>query len=92
MLNINELYSINQKREKLKLEPYKKILEMICNKIKETSVILCKDYCIYQVPEIMFGYSLYNINDCLLWLKNELLKLKIKKVDIFEHNILVIKW
>jgi len=92
MLNIKDLQKLNRERQKLKLEPYKKILEMICNKITETSTILQKTYCVFQVPEMLFGYSLYEINDCCIWLKSELLKQGVSSVDIFEHHILVIKW
>ena len=92
MLNIKDLQKINRERQKLKLESYKKILEMICSKIKETSTILQKSYCVFQVPEILFGYTLYEINDCCLWLKTELLKQGVSSVDILEHHILVIKW
>jgi len=92
MLKIDELKKLNKKREELKLEPYKKIFEMICNKIVEASSILNQEYCIYQVPEILFGYSLYEIDDCCIWLKKKILKKGISSVDILERNILVIKW
>ena len=78
--------------KKLKLEPYNKILDIICNKIKETSIIVGNNYCLYQVPEVIFGYSLYDIDDCCKWLKKHILKLGIDKVEIIEKNILVIKW
>jgi hypothetical protein len=92
MLNIKELQKLNKKREELKLEPYKKIFTVICSKIDESAKILARNYCIYQVPELVFGYSSYNINDCCIWLKNELLNQGVVSVDIMEHNILVIKW
>lgn len=92
MLNFNELNKLNKKRSELKLEPYNKILEMICSKIVEASTILNQQYCVYQVPEVIFGYSLYEISDCCNWLKKKLLKKGISSVDILEQNILVIKW
>jgi len=92
MLNIKELQKLNKKREDLKLEPYTKILEIICSKIENSAKILFRNYCVYQVPELMFGYSLYDIKDCCIWLKNELLKQGVISVDIMEQNILIIKW
>ena len=92
MLNIKQLQKLHSDRQKLKLEPYKKILEMICAKIVETSTILAKDYCIFEVPEIIIGYSLYEMEDCCNWLKKELIKLGINKVEKINDNILVIKW
>ena len=92
MLSVEELRKYNKERKKLKLEPYNKILDIICNKIKETSIIVGNNYCLYQVPEVIFGYSLYDIDDCCKWLKKHILKLGIDKVEIIEKNILVIKW
>lgn len=92
MLNMDELKKINKKREKFKLEPYKKILEMINFKIKEASTILNQNYCIYQIPEFILGYSLYDIDECCNWLKERILKAGIEKVEILEKNIMVIKW
>jgi len=92
MLNIKHLQKLNKERENFKLEPYNKILQMICNKINDTSTILQKNYCVYQIPELLFGYSLYDIDDCSKWLKIQLLKQGVTSVDILEQNILVIKW
>jgi len=92
MLDIQELKKFNDERKKYKLEPYKIILDMICNKIKETSILLNESYCVFQVPELMIGYSLYDIDDCCKWLKKKLIKLKMDDVEIINKNILVIKW
>ena len=92
MLNINELKKYNEEREKLKLEPYKLILDMICNKIKESSILLGQNYCIYQVPEFILGYTTYDVTDCSNWLQKKLNKMGIKNVDIMENNIMLIIW
>jgi hypothetical protein len=92
MLNVDELKKLNEKRKNFKLEAYEKILEMICNKIKDTSTVLGENYCIYQVPEFLLGYSLYELDDCCKWLKKKILKFGINKVTIIEKNILIIMW
>jgi hypothetical protein len=92
MLNINELKKYNEERKKLKLEPYKLILEMICNKIKESSILLGQNYCVYQVPEFILGYTTYDVNDCSKWLKKKLNKMGINDVEMLENNIMIIIW
>lgn len=92
MLNIDELKKYNEERRKLKYEPYKLILNMICNKIKESSMLLGNNYCIYQVPEFILGYTTYDVIDCTKWLKKKLIKMKINDVEIMENNIIVMIW
>lgn len=92
MLNINELKKYNNERKKLKLEPYKVIFEMLCNKIKDTSIVLGKNYCLFTVPEFMLGYSIYDIDDCCTWLTKKLNKIGITNVEIIEKNIMLIIW
>lgn len=92
MLNVEELRKYNKERKKLKLVPYNKILKMICDKIKEASIILNQNYCLFQVPEFILGCSLYEVADCCKWIKKQIIKLGIDSVDIMEHNILVIVW
>lgn len=92
MLNINELKKYNEEREKLKLEPYNLILEIICNKIKESSILLGINYCLYQVPEFMLGYTSYDVIDCSKWLQTKLSEMGITNVEIFGNNIMLIIW
>jgi len=92
MINIDELKKYNEQRKKLKYEPYKLILEMVCNKVKEASLLLGLNYCIYQVPEFMLGYTTYDVKDCIQWLKKKLIKMDMSDVDILENNILLIIW
>lgn len=92
MLNINELKKYNEEREKLKLEPYKLILDMICNKIKESSILLGHKYCIYQVPEFILGYTTYDVVECSTWLQKKLNEIGIKNVEVMENNIMLIIW
>lgn len=92
MINFDELKKLNKEREKLKLEPYKKILELITAKITDASSVLNQNYCVYKVPEFVFGLSSYNIDECCEWIKNELLKMGVNKVEILEHHIMVITW
>ena len=77
-------------KKKIKKECFKKILELINNKIllisktEETSTW-------FEIPLFMLGYPTYDINECSSYLK---LKLETKefKVNFLEPNILLINW
>jgi hypothetical protein len=92
MINFNELKKLNKEREKIKLEPYQKILELISAKIVDSSSVLNQNYCVYKVPEFVFGLPSYDLNECCQWIKKELLKNGVDKVEILEHYIMVITW
>jgi hypothetical protein len=92
MINTDQLKENDKLRKKFKLEPYRLILNMICNKIKESSLILGNQYCIYQVPEIIFGYSAYELDDCCKWLIKKLAKRGFTDITLIEKNILIIIW
>jgi hypothetical protein len=92
MLNLDELKKHNKEREKLKLEPYKLIFDMVCTKIKESSTILGHTHCLYQIPEFILGYTTYDVNDCSKWLINKLNKLGFNNIECYENNIILIIW
>lgn len=92
MINIDELKMLEKERNKFKIEAYEYILTQISNKVKEYSYVLNQKYCIYQVPEFIFGYSVYNIDECCEWIIKELNKKGLTEVHKIETNILVIKW
>ena len=89
-LNINDLYdSINNKNFK-RLKKFDDILVQIHRRIKYHAE-LEQTFCIYVIPEFIFGIPLYNIND----LKNyimETLKKNGFKLMYFHPNTIFISW
>lgn len=92
MINIDELH----KPRKLKLEQRKKVFESILkcchNRIKmvaETETNL--SYCFYKVPRYIYGIPLYDINNCIVYLFNSLVKNGFE-VKYIEPNTLYISW
>lgn len=79
-------------KQNLKFELYKQFLTLILKKISNISTMLNQNHLIYQVPEVVMGYPFYEIDDCCNWLKEHLIKKGATEVDIFEKNILFIKW
>ena len=88
--NINNLINENLHKEQKHQEVYEKILQKIYNKIKITNKK--KQYTIlYEVPNYIFGHSLYNIKSCITYII-----FKLRKQDLFIKftypNILIISW
>ena len=63
-INIFELHrTINEKNQR-KSECYEKVLE-ICHKKVTVAAENKKLRCMIQVPEYVYGYPLYNLNECI---------------------------
>lgn len=73
-----------------KKEVYNKILYRIENLMKE-SATNGKDMCMYVVPEIILGLPIYNLKECLIYIKNVLTNKKFNCV-IGNPNIIFIFW
>lgn len=69
---------------------YNKILKRIENLMNE-SATNGKDMCMYVVPEIILGLPIYNLKECLIYIKHILTKQSFNVV-IGEPNILFIFW
>ena len=89
-LNINDLYdSINNKNYK-RMEKFDNILIQIHRRIKYHAD-LEQTFCLYNIPEFIFGTPLYNVND----LKNYIiitLKKNGFKILYFHPNTIFISW
>ena len=72
-LNINDLYdSINNKNYK-RLKKFDDILLQIHRRIKYHAD-LEQTFCLYSIPEFIFGTPLYNINDLKKYIMDTLKK------------------
>jgi hypothetical protein len=70
-INILDLHrTINEKKEK-RIKCFEKVLEMTHNKIKKSSEMK-QVRCMYIVPTFIFGYPLFDINECLGYVIKEL--------------------
>ena len=70
-INILDLHrTINEKKEK-HAKCFEKVLDMVHNKIKK-SAEMKQLHCMYIVPTFIFGYPLFNLNECIQYLVKEL--------------------
>lgn len=91
MLNINQLHKEIQKRETLKNNTYKMILEKVHFRIILTNKKSEGCYCFYAIPTFIFGVPLYNMSKCIIFVMEDLIARGFKV--IYTHpNLLFISW
>lgn len=72
-LSLNDLYSIQHKKQKIKTTSFDNILLMVHKRIKNVSHYGGLNT-FYEIPGIVFGLPLYDINECTKYIINALRK------------------
>jgi hypothetical protein len=92
MLNFDKIKELNIKKNNIKLDTYKNILLIVLKTI-ESKALNGENFCLYEVPEFIFGEINYDIKDCSNYIVD---KLKDEQYIIdttyYEPNIIYIKW
>ena len=90
MVKAKDLINIQKEREKIRYKTFNKIYNIIEKKINLASAGTFY-YVWYQIPEFIIGLPLYKIDECKLYIINQL---KDSGFDIeeFDNNLLLIKW
>lgn len=92
-LSIHELYSLKKKKDTVKQQSFDKILETCHNKIKKIASSGGMNI-FFEVPYIVIGLPLYDINACINYLVECLRKngLLVQILPEPNNNILYISW
>ncbi len=90
MVKANDLIIEQQKREKIKIETFKKVYSTIEKKIVLASASNYY-YVWYEVPEFILGLPTYNLSDCIEYVKKRLAENQFE-YSIYDPNIILIKW
>jgi hypothetical protein len=91
-IDINELYEKKKSHDLRELKLYQKILNRIYIKIKMTSKIKMNEQFIwFLVPEMVIGYSKYDVSNCILFLIDKLQDNGFK-TKYYHPNLLFICW
>ena len=92
MINIDELNKINEDRDKRRLETYDKILKKCHERIKTVAHSpKGGTFCFYVVPAYVFGVPIYDVNTCIVYMVQHLIKNGFQVV--YTHpNLLYISW
>lgn len=89
-INVNQIQEIHYQRLKKRVDVFDKVLKQCYRVIKQT-VAKEEQWCIYTIPEIMFGNPLYKIPDCANYIYRSLRKNGFTVKYIFPNH-LVIMW
>ena len=90
MININDLYSLDKKKEKIKKKTYDYVLKLSHNKIKAVAKNGDR-FCWFQTPEVVIGLPNYDHTDVTLHVKKKLIENGFK-VEYYDPNVLMISW
>jgi hypothetical protein len=92
MLNINELFNDQTKKEKHKEEIYDNVLKQCHKKILRSAKLNpYTNYCFYVIPKFIYGIPLYDLNKCINYLVINLSKNGFK-INYTHPNLLIITW
>ena len=92
MLNINELFNDQTKKEKHKEEIYDNVLKQCHKKILRAAKLNpYTNYCFYVIPKFIYGIPLYDLNKCINYLVINLSKNGFK-INYTHPNLLIITW
>lgn len=94
-LNMNEFREKKKKINDIKYITYNKIYTNLIETIKLTASNGI-NFCLFEIPLLIFGEPLYQINDIKNYLiskiNEEIYKKNITEVIFYEPNILYINW
>lgn len=90
-LNLYELKSVHAKRHKTKAEIFEKQYKKACHKIKHYNDKFLQKHCSYVVPNLQWGYPLFDIKTCIYYI---MLKLKKSGFDVkyIQPNTIYVSW
>lgn len=92
MINIDELNKINEERHKRRLETYDNVLKKCHERIKTIAHSpRGGSFCFYIVPSFLFGIPIYDINTCIVYIVQNLIKNGFE-VNYTHPNLLYISW
>jgi len=89
-INILDLHKIVNDRKDKHIMCYEKVLELSHNKIKKAASQKSLR-CLFEVPNYVFGYPLFNLNECIDFVISELKKNGFV-VNYYFPNKIYISW
>ena len=90
MVKANELIKQQEERKKIKKKTFSKILNLVEKRIQMSSNSN-NYYTWYEIPELILGLPIYNLNECKKYLIKKLEKNGFK-TELYEPNLILITW
>lgn len=73
MIKMQELYSLKNKKDNIKKQAFDRLIELCHRRIRNISQHGGQNT-FYEIPGMLFGYPLYDINDCTTYVIDNLRK------------------
>jgi hypothetical protein len=91
-LNVRDVIAVQQKHIAKRNEAFDIILESCYKKIqKSIDTIRTNTHCFFQVPDFLIGYPLYGMNECVLYIVQQLITNGFQ-VKYFFPKVIAIGW
>jgi hypothetical protein len=92
-ISIAELYSMKNKKEKIKYNTFNVIIDKCHSKIKSIAAQGGMNV-FFEIPHVMIGYPLYDINECIEYVVEALRKngLLVQILPYPNFNTIYISW
>jgi hypothetical protein len=92
-ISLAELYSLKDKKEKVRYNTFDKIIEQCHLKIRRTATVGGMNI-FFEVPFFVFGSPLYKIDECITYVVNVLRSnnLFVQILPPPNNNILYVSW
>lgn len=92
MININDLFTTKEQKEKHKEEIYDNVLQQCHRKIfRSVKLNPYSNICFYVIPKIIYGVPLYNLEKCIHYLVTHLTKNGFN-INYTHPNLILISW
>jgi hypothetical protein len=92
MMRAREVWEDQEERRLYKLSAMRPVMAQIEGKIRQQSIANADaPYILFEVPEFVFGYPLYDLKSAIQYLMNELLKAGYWVWNV-EEKYLLISW
>jgi hypothetical protein len=89
-VDINKLKKIYKSKVDLKYKAFDHILKMCHTKINTVGLNGINN-CWFVIPKLVWGYSIYNLNECCNYIIDKL-KEEGFNVEFFYPNVILIQW
>ena len=91
MVSSSDIIQSLSRRRAVHYACFEEILQICYKKIEKAALVSRLPFCVFEVPDFMMGYPVYDINECLMFLIQRL-KQGGFNIEYFFPRVLVISW
>jgi len=89
MITAREIIRLKEQRTKERNKTYETFLRRACERIKTSAMKTEENFVTYNIPQMIWGHPLYDVNLVLAYLHTELQKLGFQTKTINQQTILI---